>query len=46
MRHTDGSITTEGMPRPDWMTKGIPRIKMDEYWQQLKAQQAGPTIVP
>jgi dipeptidyl aminopeptidase/acylaminoacyl peptidase len=36
----------KGMPAPDWMTKGIPRIKMDEYWQQLKAQQAGPTIVP
>jgi dipeptidyl aminopeptidase/acylaminoacyl peptidase len=31
----------EGAPAPDWMTKGIPRIKMDEYWRQLKAQQAG-----
>ncbi|MFI5229464.1 MAG: prolyl oligopeptidase family serine peptidase, partial [Gemmatimonadales bacterium] len=31
----------KGAPAPDWMTKGIPRIKMDEYWQQLKAQQAG-----
>jgi dipeptidyl aminopeptidase/acylaminoacyl peptidase len=36
----------KGAPAPEWMTKGIPRIKMDEYWQQLKAQQAGPTIVP
>jgi dipeptidyl aminopeptidase/acylaminoacyl peptidase len=36
----------KGAPAPDWMTKGIPRLKMDEYWQQLKAQQAGPTIVP
>jgi dipeptidyl aminopeptidase/acylaminoacyl peptidase len=35
----------KGAPAPDWMTKGIPRIKMDEYWQSLKAQQAGP-IVP
>ncbi|HEV8446739.1 MAG TPA: prolyl oligopeptidase family serine peptidase [Gemmatimonadaceae bacterium] len=35
----------KGVPAPDWMTKGIPRIKMDEYWQSLKAQQAGP-IVP
>ncbi|HVX41319.1 MAG TPA: prolyl oligopeptidase family serine peptidase [Gemmatimonadaceae bacterium] len=34
-----------GKPAPDWMTNGIPRIKMDEYWQQLKAQQAG-SIVP
>ncbi len=32
-------------PAPDWMTKGIPRIKMDEYWQSLKAQQSG-SIVP
>jgi len=31
----------QGAPAPDWMTKGIPRIKMDEYWRQLKAQQAG-----
>ena len=31
----------KGAPAPDWMTKGIPRIKMDEYWRQLKAQQAG-----
>jgi len=31
----------KGAPAPDWMTKGIPRIKMDEYWSQLKAQQAG-----
>ncbi len=39
----------KGEPAPDWMTKGIPRIKMDEYWQQLKAQQEaaqGATIVP
>jgi dienelactone hydrolase len=35
----------KGAPAPDWMTKGIPRIKMDEYWQSLKAQQAG-SIVP
>ncbi|HXT17456.1 MAG TPA: prolyl oligopeptidase family serine peptidase [Gemmatimonadaceae bacterium] len=35
----------KGTPAPEWMTNGIPRIKMDEYWQQLKAQQAG-TIVP
>ncbi len=35
----------KGKPAPDWMTNGIPRIKMDEYWQQLKAQQAG-SIVP
>jgi dipeptidyl aminopeptidase/acylaminoacyl peptidase len=28
----------KGAPAPDWMTKGIPRIKMDEYWQSLKAQ--------
>ncbi len=39
----------KGEPAPDWMTKGIPRIKMDEYWQQLKAQQQatqGATIIP
>jgi hypothetical protein len=35
----------KGTPSPDWMTKGVARIKMDEYWQGLKAQQAG-TIVP
>lgn len=35
----------KGAPAPDWITKGIPRIKMDEYWQSLKAQQAG-SIVP
>jgi dipeptidyl aminopeptidase/acylaminoacyl peptidase len=35
----------KGTPAPDWMTKGIPRIKVDEYWQSLKAQQAG-SIVP
>ena len=35
----------KGAPAPEWMTNGIPRIKMDEYWQQLKAQQTG-TIVP
>jgi dienelactone hydrolase len=35
----------KGTPAPDWMTKGIPRIKMDEYWQSLKAQQTG-SIVP
>jgi hypothetical protein len=35
----------KGATAPDWMTKGIPRIKMDEYWQSLKAQQAG-SIVP
>src|SRR5205085_201599 len=34
----------KGAPAPDWMTKGIPRIKMDEYWQSLKAQPA--TVVP
>jgi len=33
----------KGAPAPDWMTKGIPRIKMDEYWTQLKA---GAAIVP
>lgn len=33
----------KGSPAPDWMTKGIPRIKMDEYWQSLKANQ---TVVP
>ena len=33
----------KGAPAPDWMTKGIPRIKMDEYWQSLKANQ---TVVP
>ena len=26
----------KGQPAPEWMTKGIPRIKMDEYWQSLK----------
>ena len=31
------------VPAPDWMTKGIPRIKMDEYWRSLKANQA---VVP
>jgi dienelactone hydrolase len=36
----------KGAPAPEWMTNGIPRIKMDEYWQQLKTQQAGSTIVP
>jgi dipeptidyl aminopeptidase/acylaminoacyl peptidase len=39
----------KGAPAPEWMTNGIPRIKMDEYWQQLKAQQQqqqGATIVP
>ena len=35
----------KGTPSPDWMTQGVARIKMDEYWQGLKAQQAG-TIVP
>ena len=35
----------KGAPAPDWMTKGVARIKMDEYWQQLKTQQSG-TIVP
>ncbi len=34
----------KGAPAPDWMTNGIPRIKMDEYWQSLKNGQA--TIVP
>lgn len=34
----------KGAPAPEWMTKGIPRIKMDEYWQSLKNAQA--TIVP
>jgi dipeptidyl aminopeptidase/acylaminoacyl peptidase len=33
----------KGTPAPDWMTKGIPRIKMDEYWRSLKANQ---TVVP
>ena len=33
----------EGAPAPDWMTKGIPRIKMDDYWRSLKANQ---TVVP
>jgi dipeptidyl aminopeptidase/acylaminoacyl peptidase len=32
----------KGAPAPDWMTKGIPRIKMDEYWQSLK----NPKVVP
>ncbi|HXT16860.1 MAG TPA: prolyl oligopeptidase family serine peptidase, partial [Gemmatimonadaceae bacterium] len=37
----------KGAPAPEWMTNGIPRIKMDEYWQQLKAQQQGAApIVP
>ncbi|HTE47888.1 MAG TPA: prolyl oligopeptidase family serine peptidase, partial [Gemmatimonadaceae bacterium] len=36
----------KGAPAPEWMTNGIPRIKMDEYWQTLKTQQAGSTIVP
>ena len=31
----------KGAPAPEWMTNGIPRIKMDEYWQQLKSQQGG-----
>lgn len=35
-----------GAPAPDWMTKGIPRIKMDEYWRSLKEQQAPPKTVP
>jgi len=34
----------KGAPAPEWMTNGIPRIKMDEYWQSLKAQQT--TVVP
>jgi dipeptidyl aminopeptidase/acylaminoacyl peptidase len=34
----------KGVPAPDWMTKGIPRIKMDEYWQSLKNAQSA--IVP
>jgi dipeptidyl aminopeptidase/acylaminoacyl peptidase len=34
----------KGVPAPDWMTKGIPRIKMDEYWQSLKNAQNA--IVP
>jgi dienelactone hydrolase len=34
----------KGAPAPEWMTNGIPRIKMDEYWQQLKAQQAGGAV--
>jgi dipeptidyl aminopeptidase/acylaminoacyl peptidase len=34
----------KGTPAPDWMTKGIPRIKMDEYWQSLKNAQSA--IVP
>ncbi len=33
-----------GTPAPDWMTKGIPRIQMDDYWKQLKAAQ--PAVVP
>jgi len=33
----------KGAPAPEWMTNGIPRIKMDEYWQSLKAQQ-GPVV--
>ncbi len=36
----------KGVPAPEWMTNGIPLIKMGEYWQQLKAQQVGGTIVP
>ncbi|MDB4878433.1 MAG: putative family peptidase [Gemmatimonadetes bacterium] len=36
----------KGAPAPEWMTNGIPRIKMDEYWQQLKAQQSGGAAVP
>jgi dipeptidyl aminopeptidase/acylaminoacyl peptidase len=35
----------KGAPAPDWMTKGIPRIKMDEYWQSLKEQSTA-KIVP
>jgi dipeptidyl aminopeptidase/acylaminoacyl peptidase len=34
----------KGAPAPEWMTNGVPRIKMDEYWQQLKAQQQAPVI--
>ena len=34
----------KGAPAPEWMSNGIARIKMDEYWQQLKSQQS--TIVP
>ncbi len=34
----------KGAPAPDWMTKGIPRIKMDEYWAELKAQQASKVV--
>jgi dipeptidyl aminopeptidase/acylaminoacyl peptidase len=34
----------KGAPAPEWMTNGVPRIKMDEYWQQLKAQQQPPVI--
>ena len=34
----------KGAPAPDWMTKGIPRIKMDEYWAELRAQQAGKVV--
>lgn len=41
----------KGAPAPDWMTKGIPRIKMDEYWQTLKSDgkadtQSAGKIVP
>jgi dipeptidyl aminopeptidase/acylaminoacyl peptidase len=35
----------KGAPAPDWMTKGIPRIKMGEYWQSLKNAEQ-PKIVP
>jgi dipeptidyl aminopeptidase/acylaminoacyl peptidase len=34
----------KGAPAPEWMTNGIPRMKMDEYWQQLKEQQAGKVV--
>ncbi|HEY2824415.1 MAG TPA: prolyl oligopeptidase family serine peptidase, partial [Gemmatimonadales bacterium] len=32
-----------GAPAPEWMTQGIPRIKMDEYWAGLK-KPAGPIL--
>jgi dipeptidyl aminopeptidase/acylaminoacyl peptidase len=34
----------KGAPAPEWMTNGIPRIKMDEYWQSLKTNAATPTV--
>jgi dipeptidyl aminopeptidase/acylaminoacyl peptidase len=34
----------KGAPAPDWMTKGVPRIQMDDHFAERKA--AAQTIVP